>query len=354
VDDLDLRILRETSRGRIMWWGSSDPRLSIREIARRLRVDATTVWGRLRRWQREGFLRGYSVVPNPTLFHARLAGGSVRIDDPRSKGRFFRDFGLIEGAAFAVDQVGPWVVVMFAFESDGGLRRSESLTRRLDGVAEMERCIPFRCPPTTVDPSPLDWRILEALHQRPTADITRWSQTLRITPKTFARRYSALIRDRAIWSIPELDFARYRGATVARFLLPLAPNVPAQPILARIEDRFPSFILLEDQSGLPEVGAHHVSLLSLFVQLASAAEAEDAERAMREMAGVLGVETYFPRRIYVYDDWFSERLRVESGRSRTSRTGRSTRPSEEVRRVQRGVRRRAIEPDGPEGIRRAS
>jgi DNA-binding Lrp family transcriptional regulator len=319
VDELDLRILREMSRGRIMWWGSSDPRLSIREIARRLRVDSTTVWGRLRAWQREGFLLGYSVVPNPTLFHARLAGGSVRIDDPRSKERFFRDFGLIEGAAFAVDQVGPWVAVMFANETERGLRRNETLTRRMDGVAEMEPCIPFRCPSTKVDPSLLDWRILEALHDQPTADITRWSRTLAITPKTFARRYNALIRDRAVWSIPRLDFARYRGATVARFLLRLATHTAAQPVLDRMKERFPSFILLEDQSDVPDLGAQHVNLVSLFVQLSSAAEAEDAERGLREVAGVDAVETYFPRRVYVYDDWFSDRLKVESARARASR-----------------------------------
>jgi DNA-binding Lrp family transcriptional regulator len=308
------------SRGRIMWWGSSDPRLSIREIARRLRVDPTTVWSRWRRWQREGFLLGYSVVPNPTLFRARLAGGSVRIDDPRSKERFFRDFGLIEGAAFAVDQVGPWVVVMFAFESERGLRRNETWTRRMDGVEEMEPCIPFRCPTTTVDPSPLDWRILETLHHQPTADITRWSRSLAITPKTFARRYKALIRDRAVWSIPRLDFTQYRGAAVARFLLRLAPHAPAQPVLDRMEEVFPSFILLEDQSDLPDLGARHVNLLSLFVQLSSAAEVEDAERRMREVAGVDAVETYFPRQVYVYDDWFSERLKVESERAHERRT----------------------------------
>lgn len=74
-----------------MWWGSLDPRISTREVARRLRLDPTTVWSRLRSWQRNGFLLGYSVVPNPTLFGAGLAGGSVRIADSRAKERFFRD-----------------------------------------------------------------------------------------------------------------------------------------------------------------------------------------------------------------------------------------------------------------------
>ncbi|MFZ0891424.1 MAG: Lrp/AsnC family transcriptional regulator [Thermoplasmata archaeon] len=308
MDPLDLKILRETSRGRVMWWGSLDPRVSIREVGRRLRTDPTTIWNRLRSWQRDGFLLGYSVVPNPTLFGAGLAGGSVRISDSRAKERFFRDFGLIEGAAFAVDQVGPWVVVMFAHQSERGLQRSAGLTRRLPGVAEMEPCIPFHCPETTMTPSRLDWRILETLAANPAEDISRCARTLGITSKTFTRRYNALIRDFAVWSIPQLDFSRYRGATVARFLIWLSPRTVSQSVLASLEQRFPSYILLEDQTGLPDTGSKAVRLLSLFVQLSSAGEVEDADRVIREVDGVMDVETYFPRRLYVYTGWFGERL----------------------------------------------
>jgi len=312
VDPLDLNILRETSRGRVMWWGSLDPRLSIREVGHRLRVDPTTIWNRLRAWQRTGFLLGYSVVPNPSLFGAKLAGGSVRISDSRAKERFFRDFGLVEGAAFAVDQVGPWVVVMFAFETERGLRRSVGLTRRLAGVVEMEPCIPFHNPPTTLTPSRLDWRILETLHAKPEEDLSECARILGISAKTFARRYNSLIRDCAVWSIPRLDFTQYRGATVARFLVWLAPQTDAQFVLQKLGRTFPSYILLENQSGLPDVGSRSVSLLSLFLQMSSTGEVEDADRLIREVDGVVEVETYFPRRTYVYEDWFVERLEKQT------------------------------------------
>jgi DNA-binding Lrp family transcriptional regulator len=312
VDPLDLSILRETSRGRVMWWGSLDPRVSIREVGRRLRVDATTIWSRLRMWQRQGFLLGYSVVPNPTLFGAKLAGGSVRISDSRAKERFFRDFGLVEGAAFAVDQVGPWVVVMFVFETERGLQRSAGLTRRLPGVTEMQPCIPFNCPSTTLVPSRLDWRILESLCADPTGDLSECARKLGISAKTFARRYNSLIRDCAVWSIPRLDFTQYTGATVARFLVWLSPQADAQRVLTKLEKTFPSYILLEDQSGLPDIGSRIVRLLSLFLQMSSTGEVEDADRLIREVDGVVDVETYFPRRTYVYEDWFVERLEKQT------------------------------------------
>jgi DNA-binding Lrp family transcriptional regulator len=85
VDPLDLNILRETSRGRVMWWGSLDPRLSIREVGHRLRVDPTTIWNRLRAWQRTGFLLGYSVVPNPSLLGPNWREGASESRTPERR-----------------------------------------------------------------------------------------------------------------------------------------------------------------------------------------------------------------------------------------------------------------------------
>ena len=291
-----------------MWWGSSDPRLSYREIAQRLRVDPTTVWNRFRTWRREGFLLGYSVVPNPTLFGIGLAGGSVRIDNPKAKEGFFRDLSSVEGAAFAVDQVGQWVVVMFVVESERGLRRSVAQTRRLDGVSEMEPCIPFRCPPTTMVPGSRDWQVLEALRTHPTAAVSECAGSIGMSSKAFARRCNALIADKAVWSIPRLDFGCYRGATVARFLIWLDSKVETQRVLNRLVKTFPSFILLEDQSDIPDTGSRPMKLLSIFLQLSSTAEIEDVERSIRDVPGVVAAEVYFPRQNYVYDDWFVERI----------------------------------------------
>ena len=291
-----------------MWWGSSDPRLSMREVARRLHVDVTTISKRLQRWQRVGFLLGYAAVPNPFLFNARLAGGGIRVPDPRDKERVLSDLGLIEGAAFAVDQVGPWIVVMFVYETEGGLDRCSRLSRRIPGVVEMEPCVPFRCPPTSLRPSPLDWRILGALHRGPRANIGASARTLGITTKTFARRYDALIRDNAVWSVPVLDFTKYQGATIARFIVRAAPEADSGDVLRRLETRFPSFILLEDQSHLPETLPMPMKLFSLFLHLSSAGEVEDADLEIRGVPNVEDVEVYFPRRLHVYDHWFAERL----------------------------------------------
>jgi hypothetical protein len=99
---------------------------------------------------------------------------------------------------------------------------------------------------------------------------------------------------------------------VARFLVWLAPQTDAQFVLQKLGRTFPSYILLENQSGLPDVGSRSVSLLSLFLQMSSTGEVEDADRLIREVDGVVEVETYFPRRTYVYEDWSVERLEKQT------------------------------------------
>jgi DNA-binding Lrp family transcriptional regulator len=307
VDRFDMVLLREVSRERIMWWGSADPRLSLREIARRLGVHVGAVSAHLRAWQRCGFLRGYAAVPNPSLLGAHLAGGALRVDEARSKPQVLSDLALVEGAAFAVDQVGPWIVVMFVHRSRQALDRCTRLVRRLAGVEEMEPCLPFRSPVATLSPSPLDWRILGAVNASPKGSIEKLARAVGVSSKTLARRYDRLIRADAVWSIPLLDFSKYSGATLARFIVRTDDSLEPARFLRSIEDRFPSHILLEDHSGLPVLDPPLTGgLFMLLIQLGSVADAEEAEVAIRDLPGVDGVEVFFPKRLYVFDHWFPE------------------------------------------------
>jgi DNA-binding Lrp family transcriptional regulator len=308
VDALDLAILQEMSRGRIMWWGTSDPRISVRGIARRLHVDPSTIWARFRAWERCGFLLGYSVVPNPRLLGARLAGGGMRVDDPRLKPAVLSDFGLVDGAAFAADQVGPWVVVMFAYESTSDLDRYTRLTRRLRGVEEVEPCIPFTSPEPSVSPSKNDWRILKSLHDHPRSTISACAKAAKLSPRTFAARYDALVRGNAVWSVPVLDFTRYEGASVARLLIMADRSADTRGILSSIEKKFPTSIVLEDHSSVIGSDGPPFQIIALFLQRESVGAVEETEAEVRSIPGVKAVQTYYPRRLFVYDGWFRSRL----------------------------------------------
>ncbi|MDX1534451.1 MAG: Lrp/AsnC family transcriptional regulator, partial [Thermoplasmata archaeon] len=167
MDDLDMGILREMSRGPAVFWGGMDPRVGTAEIADHLGVNRTTVWSRLRSWEKDGFLIRQEVVPNPRLFGAGVAGGGVRVDDPRRKAEVLRELALVDGVIGGVDHVGPWMSIQYAHESMAALKRCGRLVGALPGVDEVGTCLAFDPPRHSFEPDRRDWRILAAMRRAP-------------------------------------------------------------------------------------------------------------------------------------------------------------------------------------------
>ncbi len=315
VDDLDLRILRELSRDQVLWFGRLDPRISAAEIARRVHVDRGTVAARLRAWQRTGFLRGHEVLPSPLLFEAGFAGGSLRVDDVMEKPRLLAELGLLPGVVGAVDHVGPWVALLYVFESRDSLERSRQLLLRLPGVGEATPCVPFRAPRPSVEPSALDWRILQALRTAPTSSLGSTAGTVGISPKTLKRRLDRLIHGRAVWYLPLLDFTRYTKATVARFLVTTKSGHDSGSCAEQLRRRVPGLAYLVNASAAIDPPPDAPSMIDVGVHLDAVGQGEDLQASIRSMPGVEEVEVLYPRRIHTYPAWFDERIRAAVERS---------------------------------------
>ena len=143
MDDLDMGILREMSRGRVAFWGGMDPRVGTTEIADRLGVNRTTVWSRLKSWEKDGFLIRQEVVPNPRLFGAGVAGGGVRVDDPRRKAEVLHALALVDGVIGGVDNVGPWIGLQYAHESTAALTRGSMPPQKATRPRDISRRMPM-------------------------------------------------------------------------------------------------------------------------------------------------------------------------------------------------------------------
>jgi DNA-binding Lrp family transcriptional regulator len=322
MDELDLGILRELSRDQIVWFGRLDPRLSVAGIARRLAVDRATVGSRLRAWERQGFLRSHEVVASPLLFGARIAGGNLRIGSVAKKPQVLQDLGLVPGVISAVDHLGEWVAVLYAFETAGGLERSRRLVERTAGVVEATPCVPFHAPEPTVAPTPLDWRVLDSLGKAPRGRLQEVAQSAGVTPKTLVRRMERLVRGRAVWYLPVLDFTRYSKATVTRFVLTLKRGSDPSLVAAEAARKIPGMSHLIDASQLVGSAGPLPSVLDIGAHLDSVGHAEDVQRDLQELDFVQEVEILFPRRFYLYRSWFDEHTRAV-----IARTGRNDSPS---------------------------
>lgn len=300
-----MAILREMSRGKVAWWGSSDPRVSAAEIARRVGVNRSTVRARVRKWQADGFLRGVDVMPNPSLFGVQLGAVDVCVADVRAKRRVLEDFALVDGALFAIDHVGSWLAVNYATESQAAGERRARLVARLPGVAEVSPCYTFGASPCELTPSPLDWRILEALRRGPARSLEAAAREVGVSARTFHTRLDRLIRAKAVWSVPKLDFTRYVDAVFARFIIQLEPKAPRAPVAEALRKAYPDLIELSSPSELPGVDQ---SLLDLSLHLESVGAAEAVQAAALGLPGVAGVEALFPLGIYTYPAWVDERV----------------------------------------------
>src|ERR1700691_4232849 len=68
LDELDVKIFRAILRGNLSAPFSTRLRASLQDVARTLRADDTTVRNRFNRFQKEGFVSGWILLPNPNLF----------------------------------------------------------------------------------------------------------------------------------------------------------------------------------------------------------------------------------------------------------------------------------------------
>ncbi len=316
MDALDLGILRELTRDQVLWFGNLDPRLSAAEIARRLHVDRGTVGARLHAWERSGFLQGHEVIPSPALFGAGFAGGSLRVEDLAAKPRLLEDLGLVAGVVSSVDHVGPWISLLYVFETEDGLDRARRLLLRLPGVGEATPCVPFRAPRPTVTPTPLDWRILRAFRKgtrRPVADIAKDAG---VSGRTLARRGEALVLGRAVWYLPLLDFGRYTKGMFVRFLVALRSADPGHRLAGGISALLPGLIRVADASAAADAKEPGPPLLDALACVASVGQSEDFQTALAALPGVAEVEVLFPRQFRLYPSWFDERISAILARPR--------------------------------------
>ena len=309
MDSLDVGILRELSRDQILWFGRLDPRVSAAGISRRLGVDRATVGSRLRSWERQGFLLAHEVVPSPRVFGAQIAGGNLRVSDLRQKPRILEDLNLVPGLISAVDHFGEWIALLYAFEQPEALDRSRRLIARLPGVGEVTPCVPFQAPEPSMTPTRLDFRILNGLKEGSRRTFQEVARAAGVSTKSLARRLEVLVRGRSLWYLPILDFSRYKKSIFARFVIVLKPNSDTTRAAEQLPLHLPNLTYLTDTTTLVGSAESMPPVLDVGGHVDSVGQAEDIQQELQTLEMVEEVEVLFPRRFYLYRDWFDDRIR---------------------------------------------
>lgn len=307
VDRLDVAILRETMRDRVVVIGSNDPRLSAEAIARRIKVDPTTVRDRLRAWRKTGFLQGFTVLPNLSLFGAGLAFGAVRVPDPRAKAAFVAAMPKVDGVVGMMEHVGEWVGLAYADESAQSIDALLRGLAAMPGVAEVTPAMGLATPSCDVELTPLDWRIVDALRRHPQETLAIAAKETGVSTRTFTRRYERLVGGRALWCFGLFDFGRCVGRIPLHLTVTLEAEADAEGLVSSItkaaaDSWYAWHVIPPTRSGLP------VTVVDFHLLVESVGEIEELQRVARDRSGIVDVESYHTLRLTMFDAWVAPRI----------------------------------------------
>lgn len=149
-----------------------------------------------------------------------------------------------------------------------------------------------------------------------TAPCRRNSQSVHLSSKTLARRLERLVRGRAVWYLPLLDFGRYRKAIVTRFVITLRPHSAVAEVAETVGRRVPGLSYVVDTTQVVESKGPVPSMLDVGAHVDSVGQAEDLQRELASLDSVEEVEILFPRRFYLYRGWFDEHVEVALAQAR--------------------------------------
>ena len=311
MDPLDLAIYRSLSPGgEARFWAGRriiDPRIPAREIAEGVGVSENGVRLRLQSLARRGFLRGTSVIPNPSLFGVRVYVAELPVKEAGEVERIYRDLELVEGVVFARDTLDEGerrVQVHFVSESDATAARRTSLLSRLSGGRRLGAPRPYWIPPCETELTPLDWRFLRAVSQHPDATIAETAKAVRVSLKTAARRYHHLLDAKACWWTHGPDSEEF---PLAFLRLEVQDPAHRDAVSGMIRDaEIPWMPAAPDGFGLEP--ANTTTVVAGLVPADAPTVLERMVRKLAALPGVVAVHRTFALGSMTYPAWFSEQV----------------------------------------------
>lgn len=293
MDTLDFAILREFAHPGSFQF---NVRLSNRDVGEALGVDEETVRARVKRLEQQGILERWTIAVHPALLDRRMmrielppipAGPSRQkaIEGLAALGNVYHIFDFYGGAAALVVYSAP----------GGALERQSQLLAALwappTAVAEMT------LPPSTVELTAADWRLLAALRAGARDGYAEIAARAGMSERTARRRLDALVEGRAMWLSPIMAMERAEGliSTAVRvFYSDPAKRAPVDARLREIEGIV--FFTTYPQQTQISFGARRL------------AEADELRAELAKAPGVDRVQVDIMLRRITADGWMDEEI----------------------------------------------
>lgn len=211
LDTTDLAILRELTHPTTFQW---DVRVSYAEVGRRVSLDEETVRARVKRMQEDGVIQGWRVMVNPGLLGRTVSRLVINAADDAAKERLLQALLAMDGVFLVFEFYGPSLGAVIACESGRALERHLDLLRLLGGEVTTS---PLTYPSPTVELTPQDWRIVQALRRDVRRAYGELAAELGLSERTVRRRVERMTEGKALILQATLDQTRVHGIVAAMF-----------------------------------------------------------------------------------------------------------------------------------------
>jgi DNA-binding Lrp family transcriptional regulator len=283
VDGIDLRIMRHMGISPFLAWPHPPSATRPAAVARALGVGVDTVKRRLAALREAGVYHGLQVAPNPLLVGYRVVTFHARAKDATAKAAAVRKLAGGPGIVGTVGMVGGDCCFDVAYRSDA---ERDALRARIAAAFGVDpvHFIAYPLPIPRVEPTPLDWRILQALRRDPAAGLDAVAKDLGVSARTVKRRHDRLAKGGAFDVVGVFDPGAVAGQFVAYLLVHFAPGSgpeEAPRVLNAFRERWLA------QWTPPERELGHLALVTA---VSSARELEELRREAESIPNVARCE----------------------------------------------------------------
>lgn len=239
MDRVDVAILREMTQGQLILPGRPGITPSNREISRKLGLPPGTIWYRIKRLYASGIIKGSWVSPNPSLLGLSMRAFTVDVPPLLDKAKVIEGLRRVDGVVSAHDFVGSLLWVTFVYESEEALGIKLKQIREIAGAEGIHSSIPY--PPCTASLTKSEAELILRLLKGGFDSYGSLAREMGITVRTLERRFSKLVKEGSIISLPKVDYKAMTGCVPADLLVlfenPEAARASPRTVLPLIGDR---------------------------------------------------------------------------------------------------------------------
>ncbi len=297
MDAVDLVILDKMTSPDAIIFGGFDPRHAPESMAEKVGLTASSIRKRMGGWRDSGFLVQWHVIPHPAHFGMRHFVGYYSAKRAADRERMLDAMSDRDGAVACFEQVGGLIGFGVYAEDVDAARAMMAPVASIEGVTTRADVHAISLAPPRRPWSPEETSLFKRLRAGPEDSPSTLAAYLGLDEDTVHRTLGSLAESGGLFTVAELDFARFKGVLVRVMF-----DVDAKDPRAAYEALCKKY----DTSFYRDVGTDGHACGHAMVCLRSITLLDELESDIMAIPDVTDVEVHIPRRFRIPTRWLDD------------------------------------------------